>query len=434
MSDRHVVVISVDAMVYEDVTLLSRLYAMQDRWSQTARVNRVRSIYPTITYPCHSTMMTGVYPDKHGIVNNEFPIPCVESALWQHMRERVRHETIFDAAKKQGLTTAAVFWPVTGKDPSIDYLIDEYWPQNGESSEQAFRDSGSSEEVIEKIVRPNLKLLENKHRQHPWADAFVMRCAADMLREFRPNLLMIHPANVDAARHVSGLFGTLVDSAIYDTNLWLSELFKAAKDAGIYDQTDFFLVSDHGQLEIHRSVALNQLFAERGLLRVSEDGQITDWTAFSKSGGLSSLIYLKDPGDKNALARTEEVLNELWQAEVYGIGEVLTREQAEARYHLGGDFSFVVETDGWTTFSNSWVKPVVRPLDNHDYRFGRATHGHQPEKGPQPTLIAFGPHIQSGAVIETANLVDEAPTFARALGITLEKTDGRYLNELLREQ
>lgn len=432
MSDRHVVVISVDAMVYEDLELLSRLYSLAPLWPQTARVNHVRSVYPTITYPCHATMMTGVYPDRHGVVNNELPVMCTESCAWQHMRESVKVPTIFDAAKRHGLTTAAVYWPVTGRDSSIDYLIDEYWPQNGESTEQAFRDAGSSEEVMEKIIRPNLKLLENRHRQHPWADAFVMRCAADILREFRPNLLMVHPANVDAARHQSGLFSTLVDSALYDTNLWLSELFKAAQDAGIYEQTDFFLVSDHGQLEIQRSVALNALLAEHGLLEVTPDGQIADWTAFAKSGALSALVYLKNPQDSDARRRTQAVLDALWQSGLCGIGEVLTQEQARARYHLGGDFAFVVETDGWTTFSNSWTRPVVRPLDNHDYRFGRATHGHQPQKGPQPTLVAFGPHIRAGAVMDNAELVDEAPTFAHALGFALEGTDGHCLNELFR--
>ena len=166
MNKRHVVVVSVDALVYEDLETLSKLYALAPRWDKMARVDRVRSIYPTITYPCHSTMMTGVYPDRHHIVNNEAPILGVEHCLWQHFRSSVKAPSIFDAAKKAGLTTAAVFWPVTGKDPAIDYLVDEYWPQHGEDSLSAFRDSGSSGEVIEKIVKPNLKYLEGKHRKH----------------------------------------------------------------------------------------------------------------------------------------------------------------------------------------------------------------------------------------------------------------------------
>ena len=432
MSKRHVVVVSVDALVYEDLETLSKLYALAPRWDKMARVDRVRSIYPTITYPCHSTMMTGVYPDRHHIVNNEAPILGVEHCLWQHFRSSVKAPSIFDAAKKAGLTTAAVFWPVTGKDPAIDYLVDEYWPQHGEDSVTAFRDSGSSEEVIKKIVKPNLKYLEGKHRMHPYADAFVMGCAADMLRNFQPDLLMVHPANVDSARHASGLFTSAVTNALYDTNLWLEELFKAAEDAGIYEDTNFFIVSDHGQIEIRRSVALNALLAEEGLLDVAPDGTLKDWTAFAKSGGTSALVYLKDPADQVAWNKTKIALEKLRDSEVCGIGEILTEAEARERYHLGGDFAFVIETDGWTSFSTSWLKPVQKPLDNSDYRFGRATHGHEPEKGPQPTLMAFGPDIQPGAHLDTARLVDEAPTFAHVLGLTMPDTDGHCLTELFR--
>ena len=49
MKERHVIVVSVDAMVYEDVEALSGMSAFRDRWPQMARVNRIRSVYPTIT-------------------------------------------------------------------------------------------------------------------------------------------------------------------------------------------------------------------------------------------------------------------------------------------------------------------------------------------------------------------------------------------------
>lgn len=71
-------------------------------------------------------------------------------------------------------------------------------------------------------------------------------------------------------------------------------------------------------------------------------------------------------------------------------------------------------------------------MNNEDYRLGQASHGHLPEKGPQPTLIAFGPHIKPGAILSTANLVDEAPTFAAALGIEMLGTDEHVLEEILR--
>ena len=210
-------------------------------------------------------------------------------------------------------------------------------------------------------------------------------------------------------------------------------LMKAADDAGILDQTDFFIVSDHGQMEIRRSVALNVFFAEKGLIDVDEKGEIRDWTAFAKSSGMSSQIYLKHPDCPEALARTKAVLDEMLASETAGISEVFTAQEAREKHHLAGDFSFVVETDNYTTFSNDWLRPVIKPLDNRNYRFGRATHGHLPHKGPQPTLVAFGPHIKPGVVLENALLVDEAPTFAHALGLKMENVDGRTLNELFND-
>ena len=285
---------------------------------------------------------------------------------------------------------------------------------------------------MQKVVLPNLKIVENRHRQHPWCDAFVMQCACDMLATFKPNLLMVHPANVDAYRHQTGLFTQKVETGLHETNLWMAQLIKAADDAGILDKTDFFIVSDHGQQAIRRCIALNVLFAEKGLIDVAEDGSIRDWTAFAKSGGLSALVYLKRPGNADDLARTRAVLDELMATETAGIGQIFTEEEARRDHHLGGNFSFVVEGDDYTSFSNDWVRPLVKPLDNRNYRFGRASHGHLPEKGPQPTLIAFGPHIKPGVVLENARLVDEAPTFAHALGLTMENVDGRALTELFK--
>lgn len=432
MNQRHVVVVSVDAMVYEDLETLSKLSAFRDRWPQMARVNRVKSIYPSITYPCHTTMQTGLYPNKHGIINNERPVMGEKSSLWQHERSLIHGKTLFDWAKEKGLSTAAVFWPVTGHDASIDYLVNEYWPQTSdESTRDCFIHSGSSPEVMEKVVDPNLHLVENRNRQHPYADAFVMSCACSMIREFKPNLLMVHPANVDAYRHETGLFTEKVTQGLYETNLWFEELLKAADDAGILDATDFFVVSDHGQMNIRRCVALNVKLAENGLIDVDENGEIRDWRAFSKSGGLSALVYLKHPDCREDYEKTKRVLDALCAEEVYGVSRVFTREEVNAEEHLSGDFAFAVETDDYTTFSNDWLRPLVRPLDNQNYRLGRATHGHLPHKGPQPTLFAFGPHIRSGAVLEKACLVDEAPTFAKVLGIDMTGTDGRCLSELL---
>lgn len=427
---KHVIVISEDALLYEDLETLKTLPNFSKIWPKTARVNRARSIYPTVTYPAHVSMMTGVYPDKHGVTNNEQPIMGELSSKWIHFRDWVKAPTIFDYAKAHGLTTAAVFWPVTGNHPAIDYLIDEYWPQTEqESLRDCFENSGSSKEVMREIVEPNLSKLIS--RTPPYCDAFAHACAADIIRKFKPNLLMLHPANIDGYRHQTGVFSPRVTQGLYEIDLWFGDIVKATQDAGIYDDTTFFIVSDHGHMNIVRSICPNVLLAENGLITVAEDGSVADYIAFCKSAGLSAQVYMKDPSNQEHLERTYALLKRMCDEEVYGISRVYTAEEARSEEHLAGDFSFVLETDGHTSFTNDWRRPLVRNLDSTDYRFGRSTHGHQPDKGPQPTLFAFGPGVRAGVVLENCSIVDEPPTFARVLGFDMPDVDGKVLSELL---
>ena len=117
---------------------------------------------------------------------------------------------------------------------------------------------------------------------------------------------------------------------------------------------------------------------------------------------------------------------------LYGISQVFTEPEIRERERLGGDFSFALESDGYTSFGDNWVRPAVIGYDQSDYRRGRATHGHLPDKGPQPVFVAKGPGFREGAELDACRLVDEAPTFARVMGVELPRADGRVLEELLR--
>ena len=97
-----------------------------------------------------------------------------------------------------------------------------------------------------------------------------------------------------------------------------------------------------------------------------------------------------------------------------------------------GDFSFVLESDGFTSFGEAWTRPLIRPVDNSDYRYGKATHGHAPELGPQPPFLCMGPDFKTGVVIPEGKIVDEAPTFAKVMDLTMSDTDGKCMDELLK--
>ncbi len=244
---------------------------------------------------------------------------------------------------------------------------------------------------------------------------------------------MLHTGDVDSYRHKTGLFTEQVTKGVNDTERWFFEIIEATKEAGVYENTNFFLVSDHGQLDIVRNIKPNVMFADHGLIETDAEGKLTDWTAYCHSTGLSAQIKLKNPTDKAAWQKTYDLLKFMRDEGIYGISEVLTTEEAEARDHLSGDFSFVIESDGYTSFSEDWKRPMVQPMDLSDYRFGRATHGHYPDKGPQPVFFGFGPDIREGVELERRPTVDEAPTYAKILGAEMPWADGTAITEILKD-
>ena len=127
---KKLVLISHDALVGEDLAYLQKSEPFRSLLRDGARIRSLRSIYPTVTYPAHASLITGVYPERHGVVGNEVCSIGTLGAPWNWFRPANKSQSLFTAAKEAGMTTAAVFWPVTGNDPDIDYLVDEYWPQS----------------------------------------------------------------------------------------------------------------------------------------------------------------------------------------------------------------------------------------------------------------------------------------------------------------
>ena len=430
---KKLIVFSADAMVTEDLEYLETLPNFKKYLSGCSMVKKVCSIYPTITYPCHTTMATGVWPDKHGVTGNLMLQPGVQPAPWKWDYSAVKwKEDIFTEAKKAGYTTAAIFWPVTGNHPYIDYLIDEYWTQGPEDTpREAWKRMGSSPQMLDLIER---YIGKNEIRQHPQSERFIIDCTCELIRSYRPDVIFLHPANIDAYRHQTGLFNDKVRQGVEETDQWIGEIMRTLEETGELENTNFVLTSDHGQLDIKRTMNVNVVLAENGLIRKKADGSLDSWDAWCMSGGLSALVYLRDPSDEACYEKTYKLLKEMKEKGIYGISQVFTAREAEKEYHLKGDFSFVLESDDYSTFGEAVDGAVATDFDFSDYRYGRATHGHLPFKGPQPIFVVKGPDFNENVVLEAGRLVDEAPTLAEILGVTLQGADGHPMDALIRKK
>lgn len=428
---------SADALLGEDIDLLRTTETWQKYLGKASGIRCVKSIYPTITFPCHATMLTGVYPDKHGVVSNLQFYPGRVKAPWRWYRSFNKWPTdLFFAAKEKGLSTAAVFWPGTGKHPAIDYLINECWPTSTDINKQfgyedfleTFTENGSSHEVRQIIERhlPKYDIM-----QHPAREEFVMDCTIDIIRTFRPDVLFLHPSNIDSARHKYGLYNDKVDEEVLKTASYIERIFTALLETVDLDEINFVLTSDHGHLNIDRIISLNLLFKEAGWIKTDEEGRWLSWEACAISGGTSACVYADPNLTPDRQEELEEFVYSLQNPEQYGISLVLTAPEAQENFHFAGDFQYVLETDGHSSFSDSVSDPLVHTFDVTDYRYGHATHGHMPHKGPSPVFYGVGPAFKQEVLLDTGKLIDIAPTLAQMLGVDLGETDGKVVEEIL---
>jgi predicted AlkP superfamily pyrophosphatase or phosphodiesterase len=111
----YLIVISFDCLSSLDLPFLWQLPHFQELLNGGAHCPAVETIYPSVTYPCHATIVTGNFPNRHGVINNTLLQPGNPSPDWYWHRHHIKGTTLYDEAKKAGMKTAALMWPVTAK-------------------------------------------------------------------------------------------------------------------------------------------------------------------------------------------------------------------------------------------------------------------------------------------------------------------------------
>lgn len=424
------IVLSVDALFDEDIPFLRTLPNF-GRFLQNAAIvdGGMRSVYPSLTYPCHVSLITGAHPAQHGIYDNEVFDLNNPKPDWRWFHCDIRVPTVIDAAKQAGLTTGVVMWPVMAGCPTADYLIPEIWAPTFEEDPRIRFEPAASPWIMPIYERHAHNLRRNVQ---PYFDRFGFACAVDIIREFAPDVLFIHGASVDHKRHDYGIFGREVESAVLYNDEWFGHIVDATKEAGVFEQTNFFLVSDHGHLPARRMFFPNVLFARAGLLQTDAVGNITAWDAVCRSTALSCQVYLRDPTTSAVRKRVETLLREMLLTPEYGVEAVFTAEELLREQQVAGPFEYMIEGEGGTAFGNSATGDVLRSTADPDFKYNVTGHGHLPHKGVQPLFAACGPDILPSAALPRQRIVDAAPTFAKLLGIELPGAVGKPLDGLLK--
>lgn len=420
---KHLIVISYDAFSEDNWEMARHLPNLAKLIENGAHTNRLRSVYPTLTYVVHSTTATGVYPDKHGIHhNNPFqPFVREEDQHWFWFRDAIQVPTIYDAARKQGLRTAGLLWPVSGKS-SIQYNIPEIRAIQKENQALKVLRNGSPLYCLQMEMKFGRI---RRGIEQPYLDDFTTQCAVDTIKRKKPHLLMLHMIDLDDAKHAYGADSEEVKQVIVRMDRRLGQIMQTVDEAGIKQDTVILVLGDHGQFNVRYKVHLNNLLWDRGLI-YEENGEM-NWRAYFQCGGGSAYLHVQ-PGDEEAEEVALAAVRDAMTNASSGIESVYTGEEL-ARLRASQTTKYMLEAKKGYCFDESLDQPTIVDLRQHGVRY--ATHGYSPDKdGYRCNAVFSGDQVKSGYPIGDIEMVDIAPTLARILGIEFGPCDGRPIDEM----
>jgi len=415
----HVVLVSIDGLRPE--FYLERSWpapTLQQLAAEGVRVEAVEPVFPSVTYPNHTTMVTGALPARHGIYYNAPFEPGGRTGRWYWEAEHIRAPTLWDAVGAAGRKSAAVSWPVSVGAP-IDWNVAEVWSLDRSAHPlEATREHARPEGLIGELEREATGALGADRFSMRWIgrDLRAGEMGAYLLEEKRPALLAVHFVAVDHFMHEAGREGHAVRRAVGSVDAALSLLVEAAERAGVLERTAFVVTGDHGFVDIHSALAPNTWLVAAGLRTAAADrGEA--WRATFHTSGAAAFLHLRDADDAEAAALAREAVEAL-PGPVRRLFRVLDREDLDAWGAAAPGVPFALAPRPGYAFTRRAAGPSLQPT-------GGGTHGYLPDfPAIQTGLVAWGAGLRRGQTVPELRLTAVAPLCAELLGVELEAADG----------
>lgn len=417
---RAVLLVSVDGLhpsyVFDADRLGLRIPTLRKFTVEGAYATGVTGVTPTVTYPNHTSIITGVAPAEHGVnTNTVFDPEGLEEGAWNWYGSQIRVPTLWDAAKAKGLTTASVLWPVSVNHPAIDFNMPEYWRTKNRASDSHLLYAVSTPRGFLETVEGADRLFDPASNPNPWSfDERLTNIALAMIEEGRPQLLTIHLTGLDAAQHRNGPLPTngVSRRTLEETDAMIARLVQAQR--AVYPDSTIAIVSDHGFHPVDATINLNAAFARAGLIELDENDRLASWKAYSWNSGGSASVVLKDIEDVATLHAVEAILSKLEQDESSGIAGVL-RGKAAVEAGALPQASFLVDAKGGFALGGALTGDTVRSQEKTTGTHGyRNTH---PEMSA--AFLVVGPGVEAGKSLGRIDIRQVAPTLARQLDVSL---------------
>lgn len=372
----------------------------------------VKGVLPTVTYPSHATLLTGVSPSKHGIIGNTtFDPKQINQTGWYWYASDFKVPTLWDAVHVTGRSTANVHWPVSVKTAGITWNIPQIW-RTGHSDDAKLIKALATPGLVEGL-EADLGAYADGIDESIEADENRGRFGAALIQQRKPYFTTLYFTALDHEQHEKGPDTVAAYAVLKRIDAIVGKLVSVQLET----QPDSIIavVSDHGFSKVDTELNLYRAFIDAGLITLDTSGTISQWEASPWNSGGSSAIVLASPDDTSLVARVSAVLNRLKADPANGIAAVADKAEISK---MGGNSqaSFYINFAP-NTYSGGF-KGKDAPLLSRSP--GRGTHGYFPESPlMRSSFMMMGKNIPKGRNLGEVDMRAIAPTLAKWLGVSL---------------
>lgn len=428
MKKKYLHILSFDGLSKVDIEFMKTLPAFSEYYKEASGCIKVKSVYPSITYCAHTSITTGVYPDKHGIINNTKLQMNRTSPDWYWFDRDIKVPTFQSVAKNAGYSILSILWPVTAGSKDIKYNMPEIFA-NRKWQNQIMVSLMNGSPYYQYKMNSMFGHLRNG-KSEPELDNYSHACFLYSLEHFRTDINMVHYIDLDSQRHEFGFNSKEAEDALRLLDTRLGEVIQKLKELGIYEESVIVVLGDHSSRDLHSNVYLNTLFEKAGFLKSNSEGMIEKFDVVCKSSDGSAYIYADDKIDD------DQILSLIRPLKDEGIIEEIYTGEEAGKFGADSTCRFMVEASEGYFFLNPVRDRVVIPTSEAvgiESSIYKNNHGYSPHTKDDYETVFFvaGKGIKKNVFLDEMNLVDEGPTFASILGLEMKNIQGRPILEFL---
>ena len=416
--ERHVAIISVDGLgareLTESPTCIREHSMLRQLMRRGAYASSVMSVLPTLTYPAHATLVTGVPPAVHGIVDN-----TNGAGSWYLDRAAIAATTLWDAAHDAGLRVAIVTWPST-YGAKVDYLIPENLHAAADSQDLLALAStpGLFAQLAAATGQPRLLPFFDREAGEP-LDHMTGTFAAEVVRRYRPNLLFAHFLDYDHRQHFDGPNSPAACAALDRIDQWLRQLVNAYRLSGLLERTTFIVVSDHGFLPVRLMINFAALLDAAGWQQVSGGLPLGEVYDINVSGGSVAFTAKAAIGNKRGDTLAAALHERVLAAHGDLVRWMSPEEASRAGGFPGASFVLCARAGFWFVALPHTGSVLLDP------GVFRGQHGYCPEEPMMDAVfIVSGQGVRPAGNIGPMHMEDVAPTIAALMRLPLPAATG----------